>query len=126
MHPAAGSICHLSFVIRAAVHDVLQSVVLDVIYRMNSSTLTIRLPKELRETLRRLTKALKKNESEYIRDLLARDLANRTLQERAGHLAGTLDSGQMRHSPTDHFRETIREHNWRPVRTPEGHKPERQ
>ena len=55
---------------------------------MKTSTLTIRLSMEQRQALRRSAKALKKTESELIRDLLARDLDVRTLGERVGHLAG--------------------------------------
>jgi hypothetical protein len=47
---------------------------------------------EQREALRRSAKALKKTESELIRDLLARNLDGRTLGERAGHLAGSIDN----------------------------------
>jgi Ribbon-helix-helix protein, copG family len=79
---------------------------------MNSSTLTIRLPVEQREALRRSAKALKKSESELIRDLIARNLDVRTMGERVGHLAGSIDSkGTSR--AADSFRETIRRHNWR-------------
>jgi hypothetical protein len=79
---------------------------------MNSSTLTIRLPVEQREALRRSAKALKKSESELIRDLIARNLDVRTMGERAGHLAGSIDSkGTSR--AADSFREAIRRRNWR-------------
>jgi hypothetical protein len=67
-----------------------------------------------REALRRSAKALKKTESELIRDLLARNLDGRTLGERAGHLAGSIDSSKRTSSATDSFRATIRRQNWRP------------
>ena len=81
---------------------------------MKTSTLTIRLSMEQREALRRSAKALKKTESELIRDLLARDLDVRTLGERVGHLAGSIDSSKRTPRAVDSFRETIRRHNWRP------------
>ncbi|HYZ74890.1 MAG TPA: hypothetical protein VE641_17555 [Chthoniobacterales bacterium] len=79
---------------------------------MNTSTLTIRLPKEQREALKRWAKALKKTESEYIRDLLARDLDNRTLGERMGDLVGSLDSSKTVGTPRP-LKELIRKRNWR-------------
>ena len=81
---------------------------------MKTSTLTIRLSMEQRQALRRSAKALKKTESELIRDLLARDLNVRTLGERVGHLAGSIDSSKRTSRAADSFRETIRRHNWRP------------
>ena len=79
---------------------------------MNTSTLTIRLPQEQREALRRCARALKKTESEYIRNLLARDLDRRTLSERIGDLAGSLDSSQTAGKPHP-LKEVIRKRNWR-------------
>lgn len=79
---------------------------------MNTSTLTIRLPKDQREALRRCAKALKKSESEYIRELLARDLDDRTLSERIGDLAGSLDSSQTGGNPHP-LKAAIRKRNWR-------------
>ena len=81
---------------------------------MKTSTLTIRLSMEQRQALRRSAKALKKTESELIRDLLARDLDVRTLGERAGHLAGSIDFRQADSSRSGFFPGTIRRHNWRP------------
>jgi hypothetical protein len=80
---------------------------------MKTSTLTIRLPKDQREALKRSAKALKKTESEYIRDLLARDLDTRTIGKRIGHLAGSLDSSEARTLRDDSFRQRIRKQNWR-------------
>jgi hypothetical protein len=79
---------------------------------VKTSTLTIRLSQDQREALRRCAKALKKTESEYIRDLLARDLDNRTLSERIGNLAGSLDSSQTVGKPHP-MKEVIRKRNWR-------------
>jgi hypothetical protein len=81
---------------------------------MKTSTLTIRLSMEQRQALRRSAKALKKTESELIRDLLARELDARTLGERVGHLAGSIDSRKRTSHVADSFSETIRKHNWRP------------
>jgi hypothetical protein len=79
---------------------------------VNTSTLTIRLPKEQREALRRCARALKKTESEYIRDLVARDLDRRTLSERIGDLAGSVDSSQAIGRPHP-LKENVRKRNWR-------------
>jgi Arc/MetJ-type ribon-helix-helix transcriptional regulator len=79
---------------------------------MNTSTLTIRLPKEQREALRRWAKALNKTESEYIRELLTRDPDNRTLSERMSGLAGSLDSSQAV-SERHPLKALIRKRNWR-------------
>ncbi len=79
---------------------------------MTSSTLTVRLPKAQREALRRSARALKKTESEYIRDLVARDLESHTFAERAGHLVGSVDSSKTI-GPPHPLRNVIREHNWR-------------
>ncbi len=79
---------------------------------MSTSTLTIRLPNAQREALKRSARALKKTESEYIRDLLARDLDSRTLAERVGHLAGSVDSSETMGEPHP-LRDIIRAHNWR-------------
>ena len=80
--------------------------------RVKTSTLTIRLSQDQREALRRCAKALKKTESEYIRELLARDLDSRTLSERIGNLAGSLDSSQTVGKPHS-MKEVIRKRNWR-------------
>lgn len=81
---------------------------------MSTSTLTIRLPVEQREALKRSAKALKKTESEYIRDLLQRDLDARPFGERVGHLIGCLDSSKLiKADADDSFREAIRKNNWR-------------
>ncbi|MFN0125516.1 MAG: hypothetical protein ACKV19_02390 [Verrucomicrobiales bacterium] len=79
---------------------------------MSTSTLTIRLPKEQREALKRSAKALQKTESEYIRDLLQRDLDSRSFGERAGNLVGCLDSSHTMGEPHG-LKELIRQRNWR-------------
>jgi hypothetical protein len=82
---------------------------------MNTSTLTIRLPQAQREALRRTAQALKKTESEYIRDLLARDLAAVPFGQRVARLAGSLDSSRVADIEREPFRRTIRRNNWRPA-----------
>ncbi len=79
---------------------------------MNTSTLTIRIPKEQRAALKRAAEAVKKTESEYIRDLLDRDLDARTFGERVGHLAGSVDSSETTGAPHP-LKQLIRERNWR-------------
>jgi hypothetical protein len=83
---------------------------------VRTSTLTIRLLIEQRQALQRAAKALKKTESEFIRDLIDRDLDVRTLGERVGHLAGSIDSAKRTYDTGDSFAETIRKHNWRSSR----------
>jgi hypothetical protein len=80
---------------------------------MGTSTLTIRLPKEQREALRRSAKALKKTESEYIRDLLARDLEAVPIAKKIAHLAGVLDTREAAIPADNDLRHVIRKHNWR-------------
>jgi hypothetical protein len=79
---------------------------------LNTSTLTIRLPFEQRQALRRSAKALKKTESEYIRELLQRELDSRSFGERAGPFIGCLDSSQTVGEPHP-LRDRIRARNWR-------------
>jgi Arc/MetJ-type ribon-helix-helix transcriptional regulator len=79
---------------------------------MNTSTLTIRLPAEQRAALKRSAKALKKTESEYIRDLLQKDLDTQSIGERVGHLAGSVDSSQTLGKPHP-LKALIRQRNWR-------------
>lgn len=80
---------------------------------MNTSTLTIRLPLDQREALRRTAQALKKTESEYIRDLVARDLDDTPLNERLGDLVGCLSSTKTSSAEANPLRERIRVNNWR-------------
>jgi len=80
---------------------------------MNTATLTIRLPLAQREALKRTAKTLKKTESEYIRDLVARDLDEIPFGERVGHLAGCLSSAKASSAQANPFKERIRANNWR-------------
>jgi len=70
------------------------------------------MPKAEREGLRRAARALKKTQSEYVRDLIARDLDSRAVGERIGHLIGILDSAEAAGKPHP-LRDKIRERNWR-------------
>ncbi len=79
---------------------------------MSNSTLTIRLPSDQRLALKRSAKAVKKTESEYIRDMLRRDLDSRPLGERIGELIGCLDSSQNIGKPHP-LKDRVRERNWR-------------
>ncbi len=79
---------------------------------MSTSTLTIRIPKQQREALKKSAKSLKKTESEYIRDLLQRDLDSRPFRERIGALMGSLDSAQTI-GESHPLKDLIRERNWR-------------
>lgn len=80
---------------------------------MHASTLTIRLSKDQREALKRSARALQKTESEYMRDLLTRDLDERTLGERLGSLVGSLDSSSRKAAKAHPLKDRIRERNWR-------------
>lgn len=79
---------------------------------MKSTSLTIRLPVEQRDALKRTAKALKRSESEYIRELLQRDLDSRPFGEPAGDWIGCLDSTRTIGDPNP-LKELIRERNWR-------------
>lgn len=79
---------------------------------MQTTTLTIRLPVKQREALKRTAQALKRSESEYIRELLQRDLDSRPFGERAGDWIGCVDSAKTIGDPHP-LRELIRERNWR-------------
>lgn len=80
---------------------------------MNTATLTIRLPQSQKSTLRKAAEALKKTESEYVRDLISRDLVNSTFAERLGELAGSLRSGSSSPAKAHPLKERIRLANWR-------------
>lgn len=79
---------------------------------MATSSMTIRLPVEQREALKRSAETLKKTESEYIRDLRQRDLDSKPLADRVGHLIGCLDSAQTI-AESHPLRVLIRDRNWR-------------
>jgi hypothetical protein len=80
---------------------------------MNTATLTIRLPQSQKRSLGKAAGALKKTESEYVRDLISRDLVNSTFAERLGELAGSLRSAGSSCSKAHPMKERIRSANWR-------------
>jgi hypothetical protein len=80
---------------------------------MHTSTLTIRLPQAQRATLKETAKRLKKSESDFIRELLAREFEQVPFGERAGEFMGSLESGPSASGKGDSFREAIKRNNWR-------------
>jgi hypothetical protein len=77
-----------------------------------NTTLTIRLPASQRRALSSKAAAAGKTESEIVRDLIERELAEQTVGERAGALFGCLS---LPHDamPADPWRKSIRARNWR-------------
>lgn len=76
------------------------------------TTLTIRLPKKQREALRRRAVALRKTESEIVRELIDRETEQSSLRERVSQLIGSLDSSKTI-GPPHPLKSMIRERNWR-------------
>lgn len=77
-----------------------------------TSTLTIRLPKEQRAALRRRATALRKSESDLVRDLIAKEASQVFDFESVRHMAGVVRRSARSRSPA-RWREHIREMNWR-------------
>lgn len=77
-----------------------------------TSTLTIRLPNEQRQALKRRARALKTTESELIRSVLARELDGVPPGEVVAKWAGRLDSSASA-GPARPLRSLLRERNWR-------------
>ena len=75
-----------------------------------SKTLSVRLREDQREQLRRKAKRLGKTDSQLVREILERQLEEKPLAGRAGHLAGRLS---LKGSPEDAWRKEIKAHNWR-------------
>lgn len=75
-----------------------------------NATLTIRLPEKQREQLRALAARLGKSDSEMVRALIERSLAEESLGHRLAHLKGAL---QERPALDDSLSREIRERNWR-------------
>ena len=75
-----------------------------------TTTLTFRLPTNLRAKLRQRAKLQGKSESELMRELVHRELQNRTMGERIGHLKGTLS---LKGAKMDEWQKSIKENNWR-------------
>ena len=80
---------------------------------MKTSTLTIRLPQAQRDNLKTTATRLHKTESDFIRELLARELDQTAFGERASEFIGCLDSHPAAPAPADSFRAAIKRNNWR-------------
>jgi hypothetical protein len=65
--------------------------------------------------LKRRAAALKKTESELIRQLIERETSEVPLLERLGDLVGSLDSSTVP-GPPDEWTSHLRERNWRPCK----------
>lgn len=75
-----------------------------------STTLTVRTDDALDQALRELACSEGLTLSELVRRILEDAVQERTLAERAGHLAGALDALD---AGGDGWREQIRSRNWR-------------
>ena len=75
-----------------------------------SKTLTVRLRENQKTQLRRKAKQLGKTDSQLVREILERELQEKPLAARAGHLAGRLS---LKGSPDDPWRQQIKAQNWR-------------
>ena len=75
-----------------------------------STTFTFRISQKQRAKLRRHAKIAGKTESEFLRSLLERELDDRPMGERIGHLAGSIS---MEGIELDPWRKQIKERNWR-------------
>ncbi len=80
---------------------------------MHTSTLTIRLPQDQRDTLKETAKRLKKSESDIIRDLLSREFDQVSFGERADEFIGCLQSEPTPVATPDSFRNAIARNNRR-------------
>jgi predicted transcriptional regulator len=76
---------------------------------MNAS-LTIRLDENQRQRLRKLAARLGKTDSELIREMIHRGLAEESVGRRLAHVKGKLGG---RPSSQDAFSQAIRQRNWR-------------
>ena len=75
-----------------------------------NATLTIRLRDEQRQQLRELAAKLGKSDSEIVREMIERSLAEESVGHRLAHLKGRLAESP----PTDDSLScSIRERNWR-------------
>lgn len=80
---------------------------------MKTSTLTIRLPQAQRDNLKATATQLHKTESDFIRELLAREFDQAAFGARAGEFIGCLDSSLAAPAPADSFRAAIKRNNRR-------------
>lgn len=77
-----------------------------------NTTLTIRLPASQRRALSSKAAAAGKTESEIVRALIERELAEQTVGERVGALFGCLSLPHDAKVP-DPWRKSLRARNWR-------------
>ncbi len=75
-----------------------------------NATLTIRLRDEQRQQLRELAEKLGKSDSEIVREMIERGLAEESVGRRLSHLKGQLAESP---SPDDSLSRAIRQRNWR-------------
>ncbi len=75
-----------------------------------TTSLTFRMEKKQRAKLRKRAAALGKSESELLREILDRELDERPLSERIGHLAGSLSLSKENE---DEWARHLRNQNWR-------------
>ena len=74
------------------------------------TTFTFRLGVELREKFHRKARLLGKSESEFLREILNRELEDRSTAAPIGHLKGTLS---LRNQKQGGWRQTIKDRHWR-------------
>jgi hypothetical protein len=74
------------------------------------TTFTFRISAKQRAKLRRRAKLFGQSEAELLREILDRELDDRPMGERIGHLAGTVSLKGVRLDP---WRAQIRKRNWR-------------
>lgn len=73
------------------------------------STITVRASLELREALKAHAASLGKSLSEFVRDILEDAGSERSVGDRAAHVAGQLVPAEWQ----DDWHRELREHNWR-------------
>lgn len=73
-------------------------------------TITVRLDARLRDQLRLKASLLGKSDSEFVREILEREVQDKPLGSRVGHLAGSLSLGKPEE---ESWRKQIRARNWR-------------
>ncbi len=76
-----------------------------------STTITIRTDPSLREALDARAAATGKTISVLVREILEDALADRTIEDRAGHLKGRL---VLYERSSESWKKRLRERNWRP------------
>jgi hypothetical protein len=74
------------------------------------TTMTFRLDAATRHKLRAKASRLSRSESDLLREMIERELEEKPIGSRAGHLKGSLS---LPPSSRDHWRPLIRKRNWR-------------